>query len=75
MRRHGETHKPGKVTKIIPVPEVKEEQIEIEIDGAQPRHGRIRIVNFLHDQAGSGVRLTEGADVDVKFASDDVESK
>ena len=75
MRRHAETHKPGKVTKIIPVPEVKEEQIEIEIDGARPQHGKIRIVNFLHDPAGNDVRLTNGANVDVKFASDDVEPK
>ena len=75
MRRKIETHKPGKVTKIIPVPEVKEEQAGVEIEGAEPLHGKIRIVNFLRSPKKKKVRLSEGDDVDVVIGTDDVEPK
>jgi hypothetical protein len=50
MRRKIETHKPGKVTKIIPVPEVTEEQAEVEIEGRSRCMGRFASSTF------SGVR-------------------
>lgn len=75
MRRKIETHKAGKVTKIIPVPEVTEEQAEVEIEGAQPLHGKIRIVNFLRSPKGKSVRLSEGDDVDVVIGADETEEK
>jgi hypothetical protein len=75
MRRKIEIHKPGKVTKIIPVPEVTEEQAEVEIEGTEPPHGKIRIVNFLRSPKGTSLRLIEGDDVDVVIGSDDVEVK
>jgi hypothetical protein len=73
MRRRIETHKLGKVTKIIPVPEVREEQAEVEIEGAHPLYGKIRIVNFLRSPEGESVRLSEGDDVDVVIGSDNDE--
>jgi hypothetical protein len=73
MRRRIETHKPGKVTRIIPVPEVTEEQAEVEIEGAQPLHGKVRIVNFLRSPKGESVRLIEGDDVDVVIGTDEAE--
>jgi hypothetical protein len=73
MRRRIETHKGGKVTKIIPVPEVREEQAEVEIEGANPVFGKIRIVNFLRGSKGESVRLSEGDDVDVVIGSDEGE--
>ena len=74
MTRRTETRNPGKVTKIIHVPEVKEEQAEVEIDGAH-LSGRIRIVNFLRGRQGQAVRLHEGDHVDVIVRSDDVEPR
>jgi hypothetical protein len=75
MRRKAETHKPGTVLRIVDVPEVKEQQAEIRIDGADPFHGKIRIINFLFDETGKEMRLKEGDGVDVIIASDDTKAK
>jgi hypothetical protein len=73
MRHKAETHKPGTVSKIIGVPEVKEEQAEIKLEGADPFYGNIRIVNFLSDEMGERLRLKEGDGVDVVIGSDQIE--
>jgi hypothetical protein len=52
MRRKAEIHKMGTVLRIVDVPEIKEQQAEIRIDGADPLYGKIRIVNFLSDESG-----------------------
>ncbi|MGC1904065.1 MAG: hypothetical protein WA715_09620 [Candidatus Acidiferrum sp.] len=75
MRRKAETHKPGTVLRIVDVPEVKEQQAEIRTDGADPLYGKVRIVNFLSDEAGKKIRLKEGDGVDVIFGSDDTKAK
>lgn len=73
MRRKAEIHKPGTVLRIVDVPEIKEQQAEIRIDGADPLYGKIRIVNFLSDEAGKKMRLKEGDGVDLIVGSDDAE--
>jgi hypothetical protein len=73
MRRKAEIHKPGTVLRIVDVPEIKEQQAEIRIDGADPLYGKIRIVNFLSDEAGKKMRLKEGDGVDIIVGSDDAE--
>jgi len=73
MRRKAETHKSGTVSKIIRVPQVKEEQAEVRIEGADPLYGKIRIVNFLSDEMGKKLQLKEGDGVDVIIGSDEIE--
>jgi hypothetical protein len=73
MRRRAETHKPGKVTKIINSVEVREELAEITLAGIDPAHAKLRIVNFLTDELGKELRLKEGDGVDVVVGSDEVE--
>jgi hypothetical protein len=74
MRRKAETRKRGTVLRVVDVPEVKEQQAEIRIDGSDPLYGKIWIVNFLSDEAGQKIRLKEGDGVDVIIASDDVKA-
>jgi hypothetical protein len=73
MRRHrkAETHKPGTVTKVISGTAITDERVEIRVHGADPRHAKIRVVNFLSD----GSALSQGDSVEVVFKSSDVESK
>ena len=73
MSRKAETHKPGTVARVIKVPEVKEEQAEVCLEGADPLYGKIRIVNFLCDEMGKKHRLKEGEGVDVVIRSDQIE--
>ena len=72
MRRRAETHKPGRVTKIVDGVEVREELAEITLEGTDPMYGKLRIVNFLMDEMGQKHRLQEGDGVDVIVGSDDV---
>ena len=72
MRRRAETHRPGKVTKIVEGVEVREELAEITVQGSDPMYGKLRIVNFLIDEMGQKHRLQEGDGVDVIVGSDDV---
>ena len=72
MRRRAETHRPGKVTKIVEGVEVREELAEITMQGSDPMYGKLRIVNFLMDEMGQKHRLQEGDGVDVIVGSDDV---
>lgn len=74
MRRKAEIHRPGTVLRIVDGPEVKEQQAEIRIDSADPLYGKIRIVNFLSDEAGKKMRLKEGDGVDIIIGSDDAEA-
>jgi len=73
MRRQqvSETHKPGRVTRIINGTKVTEERAEIQVQGADAQYSKIRIVNFLRD----GSSLHPGDAVDVAFKSEDVEPK
>jgi hypothetical protein len=73
MRRRAETHKPGKVSKIIKPPSVKTEQAEITLQSTDPLYAKIRIVNFLSDEMGKSTRLKEGDAVDVAIRSDEGE--
>ena len=73
MRRRAETHKPGRVTKIVNDVEVREELAEITVQGSDPMYGKLRIVNFLMDEMGQKHRLQEGDGVDVIVGSDEVE--
>jgi hypothetical protein len=73
MRRRAETHKPGKVSKIIEPPAVTTEQAEITVQGTDPLYAKIRIVNFLSDEMGRAARLKEGDGVDVAIRSDEIE--
>jgi hypothetical protein len=72
MRRRAETHRPGKVTKIVEGVEVREELAEITMQGSDPMYGKLRIVNFLIDEMGQKHKLQEGDGVDVIVGSDDV---
>jgi hypothetical protein len=73
MRRRAETHKPGRVTKIVDGVEVREELAEITLEGTDPMYGKLRIVNFLMDEMGQKHRLQEGDGVDVVVGADEVE--
>ena len=73
MRRRAETHKPGRVTKIVNDVEVREELAEITVQGSDPMYGKLRIVNFLMDEMGQRHRLQEGDGIDVVVGSDEVE--
>ena len=73
MSHKAETHKPGTVSRVIKVPEVKEEKVEIRLEGTDPLYGKIRIVNFLNDDTGKKHRLKEGDGVDVVIRSDETE--
>jgi hypothetical protein len=73
MRRRAETHKPGRVTKIVDGVEVREELAEITVEGTDPMYGKLRIVNFLMDEMGQKHRLQEGDGVDVVVGADEVE--
>ena len=73
MHRKSETHRPGRVTKIVDGVEVREELAEITVEGADPMYGKLRIVNFLIDEMGKEHRLQEGDGVDVIVGSDEVE--
>ena len=75
MSHKAETHKPGTVSRVFKVPEVKEEQAEIRLEGIDPSHGKIRIVNFLCDEMGKKHNLKEGDGVDVVITSEDTEPK
>jgi hypothetical protein len=75
MSHKAETHKPGTVSRVIKGPEVKEEQVEVRIEGTDPLYGKIRIVNFLCDEMGKKHPLKEGDGVDVVISSDDTEPK
>ena len=75
MSHKAETHKSGRVSKVIKAPEVKEEQIEIRIEGADPVYGKVRLVNFLCDEMGKKHRLQEGDAIDLVIRSDDTEPK
>ena len=56
----------GKVKKIIAPPVPNEpEKAEINVQGADPLYGEIRIKNSLRDKNGDEVRLKKGADVEV----------
>jgi hypothetical protein len=73
-RRKAEIRKPGIVLRIVNVPEVKEQQAEIRIDGADPLYGKIRIVNFISGEPGKKIRLKEDDSVDIIIGSDDGEA-
>lgn len=73
MRRKAETHKPGRVSKIIAPPAVKPEQAEISLEGADPLYAKIRIANILCDEMGKKLRLKEGDGVDVAISSNEIE--
>jgi hypothetical protein len=73
MHRRAETHKPGKVTKIVDGVEAREELAEITLEEADPMYGKLRIVNFLMDEMGQKHRLQEGDGVDVIVGSDEVQ--
>ena len=75
MSHKAETHKPGTVSRVSKLPEVKEEQVEIRLEGADPLHDKVRIVNFLRDEMGKEYHLKEGDGVDVVISSDDIEQK
>jgi hypothetical protein len=75
MSHKAETHKPGTVSRVFKLPEVKEEQAEVRIEGTDPLYGKIRIVNFLADEIGNKHRLKEGDGVDVVIRSDETEPK
>jgi hypothetical protein len=73
MRRRAQTHKPGRVTKIVNGVEVKEELAEITVGGIDPAYAKLRIVNFLMAEMGKKHQLQEGDAVDVVVGSDEVE--
>lgn len=73
MRRRAETHKPGRVSKVITPPTVKTEQAEITLQGVDPLYAKIRIVNILSDEMGKSTCLKEGDGVDVAIRSDEIE--
>ena len=73
MSHKAETHKPGTVSRVIKVPEVKEEKVEIRLEGTDPLYGKIRIVDFLNDDTGKKHHLKEGDGVDVVIRSDETE--
>ncbi len=73
MRRKAETHIPGRVTKIVNGVEVKEELAEITVEGTDPAHAKLRIVNFLMDDLGKKHQLQEGDAVDVVVGSNEIE--
>ena len=75
MRRKAETHKPGRVTKIVNGVEVKEELAEITLEGTDPAHAKLRIVNFLMDEMGKKQQLQEGDAVDVVVGSNEIEPR
>ena len=62
---------PGTVEKIIESPHPGEpEKAQISIEGADDLYREIRIENSLTDENGDGVRLKEGADVEVTVEAD-----
>jgi hypothetical protein len=75
MRRKAETHRPGRVTKIVSGVEVKEELAEITVEGTDRAHAKLRIVNFLTDEMGKKHQLQEGDGVNVVIGSDEVEPR
>ena len=68
---------PGKVEKVIsPHPGSGEpEKAQIAVEGADHLYREIRVPNTLTDAHGQKVRLTEGADVEVKIEADPVVTK
>ena len=57
---------PGTVEKIIKSPHPSEpEKAQIAVEGADELYKEIRIVNNLTDENGDGVRLKQGAKVEV----------
>jgi len=63
---------PGTVEKIIESPHPGEpEKAQISIEGADDLYREIRIENSLTDENGDGVRLKEGADVEVTVEADE----
>jgi hypothetical protein len=75
MSHKAETHKPGRVSKIIRGVEVKEERAEITLESTDPLYAKLRIVNVLMDEMGEKQRLKEGDGVDVVIGSDETEPK
>jgi hypothetical protein len=61
----------GTVQKIIPpLSPGKPETAQIDIDGAEDLYREIRVENELTDDNGEGVRLRQGAEVDVIVEAD-----
>jgi hypothetical protein len=75
MRHKAEARKSGKVTKIVNGGEVREELAEITVEGTDPAHAKLRIVNFLMDEMGKRQQLQESDGVDVVVGSDEVEPR
>jgi hypothetical protein len=65
MDLNAETGKPGTISNIIEMPEVKEHQVAIRFEDAHPPYGRTRIVDFLADEMSKKQRLKENDTVDV----------
>ncbi len=68
---------PGKVEKVIhPHPHSGEpEKAQIAVEGADHLYREIRVPNSLTDANGHKVKLTEGAEVEVKIEADPVVTK
>jgi hypothetical protein len=65
MHLNAETRKPGTVSHIIKMPEVKERQVAMRFEDAPPPYGKSRIVDFLADEMSKKQRLKENDTVDV----------
>jgi len=65
------TSMPGSADKIIPWSRASQpERAQITVDGATPRHRRLRIENALMDEHGDDVKLRKGAHVEVTVTAD-----
>jgi hypothetical protein len=57
---------PGTVEKIIPaIGQIRPEQAQIAVEGAEPLYIEIRVENNMQNEAGETVRLKQGAEVEV----------
>jgi hypothetical protein len=63
---------PGKVEKVIQAHPAsgEPEKAQIAVEGADHLYREIRVPNALTDANGQKVRLTEGAEVEVKIEAD-----
>jgi hypothetical protein len=65
------TSLPGTVDKIIPSSRARQpERAQIAVDGAAPRHRRLRIENALLDEHGDDVKLKKGEHVAVTVTAE-----
>ena len=75
MRRKIEILKPDTVSKVINMPESKEQQTEIRFERADPLHAGTRIFDFLADEVGKEQRPKGNDVVDVGIGADEFEPK